>query len=75
MVVWEAAPAKKFGWLSTLEVSASAKMNAAVAVRKSSPTKTAVFLVDGDRVPRCCMVEASILGVVAVDIWSLLVGK
>ena len=73
MVVWEDASARKFGWLSTLELSASAKMNAAVAVRNSSPTKTAVFLVDGVRVPRCCIVEASILGVVTVDIWSLLV--
>jgi hypothetical protein len=41
---------------------ASAKMNAAVAVRKSSPTKTAVFLVDVD-----------IFDVVAVDISDLLV--
>ena len=46
MVVWEDASARKFGWLSTLELIASAKMNAAVAVRKSSPTKTAVFLVE-----------------------------
>ena len=73
MVVWEDASTRKFGWLSTLELIASAKMNAAVAVRKSSPTKTAVLLVDVDRVPLCCMVEASIFGVVTVDIWSLLV--
>ena len=64
VVVWEDAAARKFGWLSILELIASAKMNAAVAVRKSSPTKTAVFLVDVDRVPLCCIVGASIFGVV-----------
>jgi hypothetical protein len=72
MVVWEAASARKFGWLSTLELSASAKMNAAVAVRNRSPTKTAVLLVDMDRVPHRGLV-ASIFDVVAVDIFSLLV--
>ena len=69
MVVWEDASARKFGWLSTPEMSASAKMNAAVAVRKSNPTKTAVFLVDVVRAPFGCTVEASVLGVVIVDMW------
>ena len=73
MVVWEDASARKFGWLSTLEMIASAKMNAAVAVRKSSPTRTAVFLLDVVRGPRCCIVGASIIGVLTVDIWDLLV--
>jgi hypothetical protein len=48
-------------------------MNAAVAVRKSSPTKTAVFLVDMVRAPICCIVGAPILDVVRVDISDLLV--
>jgi hypothetical protein len=60
MVVWENAPARKSGWLSTPELIASARMNAAVAVRKSNPMRTAVFLVD------------AILCVVTVDIRDLL---
>jgi hypothetical protein len=50
-VVSEDAAVRKFGWLSTPEVIASARMNAAVAVRKSSPTRTAVFLLDVVRGP------------------------
>jgi hypothetical protein len=52
---------------------ASEKMNAAVAVRKSSPTRTAVFLLDVVRGPLCCIVRASIIGVFTVDIRKLLV--
>jgi hypothetical protein len=69
MVVWEDASTRKFGWLSILELIASAKMNAAVAVRKSSPTKTPVFLVDMDRGPHRCLVGASIFDLIAMDIW------
>src|SRR4051812_6137874 len=72
-VVWDDASTRKFGWLSSRELMASAKMNAAVAVRNRTPTKTAVFLVDVDRGPFCCKVPASIFGVVTVDIWGLLV--
>jgi hypothetical protein len=45
-VVSADAPVRKSGRVKTPEVSALAKMNAVVAVRKSSPTRTAVFLVD-----------------------------
>ena len=57
LVVWDDAAARKFGWLSTLEVIASAKMNAAVAVRKSSPTKTAVLLLDVAALPSAAWSE------------------
>ena len=72
-VVSEDASARKFGWLSIPELIASAKMNAAVAVRKSSPTKTAVFLLDLVCGPLGWIVGASIFGVVTVDIRNLLV--
>lgn len=40
----------------------SAKTNAVVAVRKSSPTGTAVFLVDAVVGPLCCMVGSVTVG-------------
>jgi hypothetical protein len=44
---------EKYEWISALPM---AKVK--VAVRKSSPTRTAVFLVDGLAGPLCCMVGA-----------------
>ena len=68
MVVWEDASARKSGRLNTPEMIDSAKMNAAVAVRNSNPTKAAVFLLDVLN-SLVCMVDVSVLGAVKADMW------
>jgi hypothetical protein len=66
VVVCAAAPVGKSGWLRTPALRVSATMNATVAVRKRSPMRAAVFLVDAVVGPL-----GSVVGSVTVGMGSL----